>query len=311
MKNAIDFRNAFFDNLYDIAIKNKEVVFITSDMPAESLVKYNKDFPDRFINSRVAEQNTVSVAAGLALSGKKVFIYGMLPFVTMRCYEQIKVDICSMNLPVTLIGLGAGLSFDVDGPTAHGVIDIAIMRSLPEMTILNPSDPITASAFAETAYSSCTPTYIRLHKGRTPSIYDNATDFSDGFSILKNGDDLCIITTGVMLHTALRIRDELKRYSLDAGVIDLYQLKPIKEDLFLKALTNHKKIVTIEEHSLIGGLGSIISEIITDNQRPISLKRIALKDEQCFHYGKREWLREVYKVDADSIVKQIIAWEKK
>ena len=305
-KTSIDFRNAFFDAFYDIASKNNDLIFLTADTDADSLVKFRKNYPDLFVNIGVTEQNAVSVASGLALSGKKVFIYSMVPFITMRCYEQIKIDICSMNLPITLIGLGAGLSYSYYGPAGHGVIDVAIMRALPEMTIYNPSDPVSASAFAEMAYNNLSPTYVRLHKGATPTIYNNNTSFSDGFTVLKKGSDCCIVSTGIMVHRALQVANELAGHSIDAGVIDLYQIKPVDDNLLLNSLINYKKIVTVEENTFIGGIGSLICEILIDNDCHIKTKRIAIKDEQCFSYGDLNWLHKKYEIDTNSIVDQIL-----
>ena len=304
-KTTIDFRNAFFDAFYDIASVNNDLIFLTADADADSLVKFRKNHPNRFLNTGVAEQNTISVAAGLALSGKKIFIYSMVPFITMRCYEQIKIDICSMKLPITLIGLGSGLSFSHYGPAGHGVIDVAIMRALPEMTIFNPSDPVSASAFAEMAYKNFSPTYVRLHKGATPIIYKKNASFSDGFTVLKKGSDCCIVSTGIMVHRALKVANELERHSIDAGVIDIYRVKPINESLLLDSMVHYKNIVTIEENTFIGGIGSLICEVLIDNKCLIPTKRIAIKDEQCFLYGDLEWLHKKYKIDLDSIVEQI------
>jgi len=305
-KTTIDFRNAFFDAFYDIASVNNDLIFLTADTDADSLVKFRKNYPNQFVNTGVTEQNAVSVAAGLALSGKNIFIYSMVPFITMRCYEQIKIDMCSMNLPITLIGLGAGLSYSYYGPAGHGVIDIAIMRALPEITILNPSDPISASAFAGMAYNNFSPTYVRLHKGSTPKIYKDNESFSDGFKIHKKGSDCCIISTGIMVHRALEVAEELKLQGVDVGVIDLYQIKPVNEEFLLENLVNYKKIVTLEENTFIGGLGSLICEILIDNHCHIPTKRIAIKDEQCFLYGDLNWLHKNYKLDTISIIDEIL-----
>jgi len=148
----IDIRDAFFDEIYKCAAKDKNVIFIAADMDAFSLRKYKKDLPDQYINIGVAEQNMIAVAAGLALCGKKVFLYAIIPFITFRCLEHIKVNICSMNLPVAIIGVGSGLSFGFDGPTHHAVQDIAVMRVLPEIEILNPSDSASSALCARRAY---------------------------------------------------------------------------------------------------------------------------------------------------------------
>ena len=307
-ETGVDIRDAFFDEIYDMASKDRNVLFITADADAFSLRRYKNDFPSQFMNVGVAEQNMVAVAAGLALSGRKVFIYAIIPFITMRCYEHIKVNICSMNLPVTIIGTGAGLSFGNDGPTHHAVQDIAVMRTLPEITILNPGDSPSAAACARLAYKSSTPVYVRIDKGELPALYDESDNFSDGLKVIREISDINIISTGFMSQQAVKVAGELKRRSIDAGVIDLYRIKPVNEALLLKLVGRSKRLITIEEDSITGGIGTIISELLTDNQKNIPLKRIALGDTQCFDYGEREWLHKLYKLDTDSVVEQILAW---
>jgi transketolase len=308
METMVDIRDAFFDKIYELATKDENVVFMTADADAFSLRRYKQDFPDRFINVGVAEQNMVTVATGLALSGKNVFIYAILSFMTMRCYEQIKFNICSMNLPITLIGLGSGLSFEFDGPSHHGVGDIGIMRMLPEMTIYNPSSPPVAEAVAQMAYDSDSPVCVRLDKGKMDPLYNTGANFKEGLGVLREGKDVCIVSTGTMVHRALEVAEKLAEYSIDVAVLDLYRLKPVNEPLLLKYLSTYKKVASLEDNSIIGGLGSILSEIITDNQQNTQLKRIALRDEQCLRYGQKEWLHETYRIDVPSIVKQIQEW---
>ena len=305
----IDVRDAFFDKVYALAQKDRNLLFLTDDMGAYSLDAFKKNLPDQFINVGVAEQNMISVAAGLALSGKKVFVYGIAPFITMRCYEQIKVDLCCMNLPVTVVSVGAGHTYGSDGPTHHATHDIAIMRALPEITILNPSDAVTTAAFAEMSYKSSGPCYVRIERGRLPQIYNEPdNDFSEGLKCLKSGSDLTIIATGEMVHQAFKVVKRLAEHSVDAGVIDFYRIKPVNENLLLNFLEQSKKIVTIEENSIIGGIGTIVSEILSDNNKPFPLKRLAVNDYHCYKYGDREWLNALSGLDEDSIVKSILDW---
>lgn len=303
-----DIRDSFFDEIYNIASKNKNVLFITADADAYSLRRYKQDFPRQFINIGVAEQNMITVASGLALSSKKVYIYAIIPFITMRCFEHIKVNICSMNLPVAIIGAGAGLSFGNDGPTHHAVNDISVMRTLPEITIFNPCDSISASKCGQISFNASNPTYIRLDKGQFPSLYDNNDNYLDGMKIIRNIKDINIISTGFMTHRAVEVADKLSEHSIDVGIIDIYRLKPVNVPLLLKTIDKTQKIVTLEENSIIGGIGSIVSEILNDNQKNIQLKRIAVQDEQCFNYGTREWLHRKYLIDNDSIVKRMLNW---
>lgn len=305
----MDIRDAFFDKLFNIAKYDSQVMFLTADMGAYSLTKFKQELPHQYINVGVAEQNMVSIAAGLALAGKKVFIYTIIPFVTLRCYEQIKVDLCCMNLPVTIIGVGPGFSYGSDGPTHHATSDIAVMRAIPEMTILNPSDPIMTQAFAHIAYKNNGPTYVRIDRGQFPIIYDEGDlDFLDGLAQIKKGSDLAIIATGIMVHRALEVAKELDASSVSTGVVDLYRIKPINKNEILRIIDDSKYVVTLEEHSLIGGIGTAISEVLSDSRRVISLKRIAISDQHCFEVGDRESLHAFYNLDTKGIVKTILDW---
>lgn len=302
----IDIRDAFFDELYDIAKNDRDVVFLTADMSAFSLERFKKDLSRQYINVGVSEQNMISIAAGLALSGKTVFIYAIAPFVTMRCYEQIKVDISGMCLPVTIIGAGPGLTYSSDGPTHHSIQDISIMRALPEMTIINPADSITASAAARISYKSSNPVYVRIDKGKLPQLYSEGNDFSDGLSLLKKGRDLLIISTGVMVHQAFKLMDELAKHSIDAGIVDLYRVKPINEELLLYHIDQSNRLITLEEHSSIGGIGSAVVEILVDNGITTPVKRFAIGDKNCKRYGDREWTHKQYGLDVDTVVCELI-----
>lgn len=305
-KPDIDIRDAFFDELYNIAEKDGDVVFLTADMSAFSLERFKRDLGRQYINVGVSEQNMVSIAAGLALSGKTVFIYAITPFVTMRCYEQIKVDLSGMNLPVTIIGAGPGLTYSSDGPTHHSIQDISIMRALPEMTIFNPSDPITASAAATMSYKSQGPVYVRIDKGRLPQLYSEGDDLSEGLSLLKKGDDLLVITTGVMVHQAFKLVEELARHSIDAGILDLHRIKPINEELLLSHIDQSSRVITLEEHSIIGGIGSAVSEILVDNGITTPMKRFAIGENGCKRYGDRDWTHKQYNLDVDTVVSEIV-----
>ena len=304
----IDIRDAFFNEVYAIASRDPNVMFLTADMGAFSLNKFKEDLSSQYINVGVAEQNLVSIAAGLALGGKRVFIYTIAPFVTQRCYEQIKIDLCCMRLPVAIIGVGAGITYSNDGPTHHAIQDIAIMRALPEMTILNPSDSVAAAAAAGIAYKSHGPVYVRIDKGKLPLLYDSNKDFSDGLALLRKGGDLTIIATGVMVHQAFKVADELAKHSIDAGIIDVYRIKPINDELLLASIEQSNRIVTLEEHSIIGGIGNAISDILVDRGKGLPMKRIAIPDRNCVGYGDREWMHSFYGLDVNSITKTIVRW---
>ncbi len=301
----VDIRDAFFDEFYEVGARDKNVVFLTDDMDAFSLRKFKQDFPSQFINIGVAEQNIVNLAAGLAMCGKKVFVYGICSFITMRCFEQIKVNLCSMRLPVTIIGAGAGFSFGFDGPTHHGTQDIAIMRSLPEISIYNLSDSSLASASVHLAYSSREPVYIRLDKGEFPELGSTEDDFSDGFRVLKPLQPVNIVSTGFMTLQALSVAEELGKRSIDVGVVDLYRLKPVGGTFIQKVLKCSQEIVTIEENSMIGGIGSIVAEMVADEQVNVNIRRLAVQDKQFIGYGSREWFHDRNHLDVNSLAERL------
>lgn len=303
MKKPQSMRDSFFDKLYDIAKKDREVILVSADMGAPSLDKFRKDLASQFVNVGIAEHNMIAVASGLALEGKNVYTYAIAPFATSRCYEFTKVEASLMQIPIKIIGVGAGFSYDDSGPTHHTTEDISIMRALPNLEILSPSDSKMAASFAEMTYKSNKPTYIRLDRHIFPDIYNDFSNFEEGYHHLA-GDNTCIISTGNMVHSAINVRGSLPKKNI--GVIDLYRLKPINPE-FKNEISQYKHLISLEEHLLDGGLGSIISEIITDNNLKVSLKRMGL-DKYLYVYGGRENIQKAGGIDFDSVMKEAVKY---
>ena len=303
-------RDAFFDRLYEIAIRDRDIFIVSADMGAPSLDKFREHLGDQYINVGIAEQNMVTVAAGLALSGKKAFTYAIMPFATLRCYEIIKVDFSLFNLPVTIVGVGAGFGYDDSGPTHHCTEDITAMRVLPNVTILNASDSVMAAKFAEMSCQMSGPNYVRLDREVLSVIHNRDADFSDGLTPHQAGKDVTIIATGNMVHRALEVSDKLAAQSLSVGVIDLYRLKPINEELLLQSIKQSKKIVTLEEHLLAGGMGSAVAEILVDHGQNMPLKRIGIRDKYYYAYGGRKNIQSLCGLDVASVTKTILEWLK-
>lgn len=307
----MDIRDAFFDELYNIAKVDRNVLFLTVDLGSFSLDKFKKDLKNQYINVGVAEQNLVGIASGLTLSGKNVFIYGISSFITSRCFEQIKINLSYMNLPVKIIGSGPGFVYANDGVTHNSTNDIAIIRTLPNMIIYSPCDSVSMTNVARMSYKSENPVYIRVDKGELPQLYSENYTFNDGLSLLKKGKDLLIITTGIMTHQSLKLANKLKDVNIDAGIIDIYKIKPINEKLLLSFINNLKsnKIISLEEHSIIGGLGSIISELLIDNKMSnVKLKRFAISDNYSILHGNREWLHLFYGLDVNNVYNETVKW---
>ncbi len=306
-------RDAFFKALFNLAKKDKNVILITADTGAVCHDEFKEKLSNQYINIGIAEQNMIGVAAGLAMAGKIVYVYGIVPFVTMRCYEQVRVDLCCMNLPVTIVGIGAGFDYSTLGLTHHGTEDIALMRSLPDMTIYSPADNLMASAFVKVSYELAGPKYIRLDRTGLPLIYKdgNSIDFSRGFSVLKKGKDLYIIATGRMLYSALQIATKLSAQSINTGVIDLFKIKPLNNKMIWDVIKKAGYIVTLEEHFFTGGIGSIISEMLALRKNAPAFKPMGIPNQFCREYGKRGYLQHLYKLDVATVTKSIKEWVKK
>jgi transketolase len=300
-----DLRDAFFDEIVEAGRRDSQLVVITNDMDVFSLRQFRKEYPERFINVGVAEQNMINVAAGLASCGKKVLVFGISSFVTFRCFEQLKFNVCSMNLPVILAGVGSGLSFSYDGPTHHGTQDIAVLRSLPELAIYNPGDIVSAVACAREALRARSPIFVRIDKGSFPALHDPGHPLDEGFGILRRLSDVNIVTTGLMTPRVMAVAEALAERGVSVGVVDVFRLKPLSDRLISEVLRRSRGIVTVEENALTGGLGSIISECITDDGLGVKLLRLAAADEQVLRYGERDWLLEGYGLHADGLVTRI------
>ena len=304
--NDMTQRDVFWNKVYDLAKADRNIVVVSVDMGAPALDKFRTDFPSQFVNVGIAEQNGILVASGLAMAGKRPFVYAIAPFVILRPLELIRVENCMMNIPITIVGVGAGVGYDDSGPTHHLIEDIAIMRAMPNIVINSISDNVMAEAVAEMSCSMPVTNYVRLERQLYSSLYDRETDFSKGVGVLKEGDDGCIVATGCMVHTAIDIAEKLKKQSLNVGVVDVYTI-PINASLLTQKIGKAKRIITLEEHFLPGGLGSAVCEILNDFGIPIPVKRIGLSIEKayCYEYGGREEIRRYYGIDQDELLKQI------
>lgn len=302
-----DMRDAFFDAVYDEALKNPNIYFLSDDHGAFSLEKFQKDFPSRYINIGIAEQNMIGVSAGLSLSDKIVFCYGISPFVSLKVLEQISLDLAAMGANVNVVSVGAGFTYSTDGPSHHGLQDLSAILTTPNITILNSSDPKSTAAFAKIASNEKGTKYIRIEKGIFPVLERNIDkDFLSGISELKYGSDLTIVSSGSITHQALKAAEILKNdLNISVGVLDLYRVKPFPEDRLLKLLINTKKIVTLEEGFLDGGIGSMVATLLLENLVFKPFFRIGIKNQFCFDYSTRDYLINLYGLSAEKIAKQI------
>jgi transketolase len=248
------------------------------------------------------------------LEGFTVYAYAIAPFLTMRAYEQIRINLSLhaqlKEVNVNLVGVGAGLSYDVSGPTHHCLEDITIMRALPNLTLFSPSDWKLTEKFIDYSIRIKKPKYLRLDGKALPQIYDSIGDLEmmDGFKELVKGERICLVSTGYMTHRALSVAGLLKNKSFSIGVIDLFMLKPLNEERLFDAVNRYDQVITLEEAFINkGGLDSLIANIITRNHSKVRLKRIGFEDAYVFDMGNREHLHKLNHLDEESIIQTIEA----
>jgi len=286
---------------------DSSIFLLTADLGYRIFDRFRNAYPDRFINVGVAEANMIGIAAGLALSGKNVYCYSIVPFLTMRCFEQIRVDLCYQNLNVKMVGVGGGLSYALEGMTHHAIEDISILRSLPNMTVVVPGDALEVEAIMNEAATYNGPVYIRLGKDGCPQVHRTMPDLKIGKGIvIKEGGGLSIIANGTMLHTAKIVSDTLASRGLSVTLISMHTVKPLDGELIKECARNSRAIFTIEEHSIIGGLGSAVAEVLAESSYAGLFRRIAIPDAYGRDIGRVEYLREKHGLAPEAIINDIL-----
>ena len=300
-------RNAYVDAIYELAKNNKKIMSLNADIGAIVFDKFRENFPEQFINLGVAEPNMISVAAGLASCDKIPFTYTIIPFITMRTYEQIKNDVCLQNTNVKIVGVGAGLVYSTLGPTHHALEDIAIMKVLPNMKIVSPADPIESKKATFGIAEIKGPVYFRIGTAGESEIYQDDYEFIMGKGVeLNPGEDATIIATGSIVYDALMASKELERENISTRVINIHTIKPIDKEIIFKAARETGTIVTVEEHYLEGGLGSSVASVILEgNCPPVKFKRLGINDCFCSFYGTHHELKSHYGIAKDDIVREV------
>lgn len=300
-------RDAYVATLYDLAETNKQVMALVADIGAVVFDKFRVDFPGRFINFGVAESNIIAAAAGMASCGKIPFTYTIIPFLTMRTYEQIRDDVCLQKANVKIVGVGAGLVYSTLGPTHHAIEDIAIMKALPNMTIISPADPLEARKATIKAAEIEGPVYLRLGTSGEPAVYRHDYDFTVGCGVkLKEGEDVTIIATGSIVHDALQAANELEKENISVRLINIHTIKPIDKEVILQAASETRAILTVEEHNIEGGFGSSVASVILEaNDIPIKFKRLGVKDTFCSYYGSHQELKSHCGIAKEDIITEV------
>lgn len=297
-------RTAFISTLAELAESDERINLVVGDLGYKVVEPFRERFPQRFVNAGVAEQDMTGIAAGMALCGKIVFTYSIANFPTLRCLEQIRNDVCHHHADVKIVSVGGGLGYGALGMTHHATEDIAVMRALPSMTVVAPGDPIEAELATRAMVEESGPAYLRLGKAGEPRVHGSQVSFHLGQAIrVCEGADITLIATGVMLWNTVQAAQRLAREGIQARVLSMHTLKPLDEAAVLAAARETAAIATIEEHSVIGGLGSAVAEVLAESSElRVPFKRLGIPSTASILIGSQEYLRNAYSLSVDGIL---------
>ena len=305
-------RDVLLEKIWQEMSLDSLIFFVSADFGSPVLDKIRRDFPDRFINVGIAEQNLINITAGLAIEGYKVFAYAIAPFITMRCYEQIRVSLALLSevrpMNVNLIGVGAGDSYVVSGPTHQCYEDITIMRALPNFQVLSPADHVTTSSLFEDCVTTNGLRYFRLDAQVQPVLYTlDLPSTTDGFHFHQKGEKVCFIATGFMTHTAFKVAEEINKIGFKVGIIDIFNLTNFSKEGLKKVLESYLAIVSFEEGFRgRGGLDSMLFEFIAESKLNLKTLSIGVDPGYSFELGSRNELHEKVGIGNKSAMKKIL-----
>jgi transketolase len=302
-------RGAFFRALLELAEQDERVHLVVGDLGFGVVEEFARRFPKRFLNAGVAEQNMTGIAAGMALSGKIVFTYSIANFPILRCLEQVRNDVCYHNANVKIVAVGGGLAYGALGATHHATEDLAILRSLPRMVVVAPGDPVETEAATRAVMEHAGPCYLRLGRAGEAKIHSTKIDFILGKAIeMRAGRDLTLICTGGMLETAMRVADILHNASVQTRVLSMHTVRPLDTAAVERAVRETAAVFTLEEHSVVGGLGGAVAEFLAENwETPLTFKRFGLASEFSSFIGSQEYMRDHHGLSAEAIALAISA----
>jgi len=302
-------RTAFIETLFELAQADPRIVLITGDLGFGVVTRFMQELPQQFVNAGVAEQNMTGLAAGMALSGKIAFTYSIANFPVIRCLEQIRNDVCYHNANVKIVAVGGGMAYGSLGPSHHATEDLAVTRAMPNLLVVAPNDPMEARLATRAVAAHIGPCYLRLGRAGEATVHQPDLDFQLGKAIeVRPGRDLTFIVTGGLLQNALRAAESLAMEDLQARVLSMHTLKPLDQEAVLVAARETPAIFTIEEHSVVGGLGSAVAEFLLESDtRPALFKRIGLTGTFSSEVGDQDYLRAYYGLDGPGLLRTVKA----
>ncbi|MDU1310781.1 MULTISPECIES: transketolase family protein [Clostridium] len=302
--NKIANRQVICDTLMELAKDDKDIYVLTSDSRGSaSMTNFANEYPKQFVEVGIAEQNLVGIAAGLATTGKKCFAASPACFLTMRSIEQVKVDVAYSNTNVKLIGISGGVSYGALGMSHHSLQDIAVMRAIPNMDIFLPADRFETEKLVRELVKYDKPAYIRIGRNPVDDVYESTDfDFQIGkANVMREGKDITIIATGETVKPAIEASDELKELGIKCRVLNMHTIKPLDKEAIIKAAKETGHIIIVEEHSIYGGLGAAVSEVVVQNA-PVPMKIVGIKDEAAITGTSKE-IFNYYGLSKENLVK--------
>lgn len=302
-------RNTFASEITSLAGQDESLILLSGDIGNRLFNDFKDKYPQRFYNCGVAEANMTGMAAGMALCGLHPVTYTITPFATTRCMEQIRLDVCYHNLPIIIVGTGSGLSYAPLGATHHSLEDISFLRSIPNMTVICPADTVEVRLALQAAIKAGGPVYIRLGKKGEPLVHQTPPEFVIGKGItLIEGDEICILSAGNMLPTAMQAAKMMIEKGKSVQVVSLHTIKPLDGDLLKSVFEKCRVVATIEEHSLIGGLGSSVAEWYADNGlQKAHLLRFGTADRFFPIAGSQTYAREYYGLTPQRVAEKVLS----
>ncbi|MFI5092230.1 MAG: transketolase family protein [Candidatus Acidiferrales bacterium] len=300
-------RTAFIKELFELAKLDERIVLIVGDLGFGVVTPFMEQLPRQFLNAGVAEQNMTGMAAGMALSGKIALTYSIANFPTMRCLEHVRNDVCYHNANVKIVSVGGGFTYGAMGATHHAVEDIAVMRAMPGLMVVAPGDPVEARAATRAVIAYHGPCYLRLGKAGEPVVHQSTIDFELGKAIcMRDGKDATLICTGGILLNTVRAAERLAKEGIETRLLSMHTVKPLDTEAVLAAARETGAIFTIEEHSVLGGLGSAVAEVLAEAEgTKVPFKRIGVPAGFSPHVGSQEYMLERHGLTDEAIAKSV------
>lgn len=300
-------RTAFIKTLEEEAARDERICLVVGDLGFGVVMDFAERFPRQFINPGVAEQNMTGIATGLALSGRTVFTYSIANFPTIRPFEQIRNDICYHNANVKIVAVGGGFCYGALGPTHFATEDLATMRALPNMIVVAPGDPWEARAATKALIQHDGPGYLRLGRAGEPAVHSADVPFTVGkATTVRSGDDVALLVIGGLLSNATKAADVLAEQGIGARVISMRTLKPLDAETVCRAAKETGAVLTVEEHSIIGGLGGAVAEVLGESAINARFKRLGVPSEFSDRVGTQDWFLRKYRLDVEGIANSVL-----